>query len=72
MSKQVQALNSRAILKACGVPIGTNFYTLSASQVTALLEYARGYRKPKNANGSRGRYWHDKLQREAQRVSSRN
>lgn len=61
-------LTSRAILKACGVPIGADFFTLSSSQVCALLEYAKGYRKPKNANGSKGRYWHAKLQREAQRV----
>lgn len=37
-----------------------DFHTLSSSVVDELLKEADkiGYRKPKNANGSRGRYFH--------------
>lgn len=63
-------LNARKILHDCEVAIGANFHTLDTSQVTRLLEWADTchYRKPRNANGSRGRYFHAKLQREASRV----
>jgi hypothetical protein len=52
-------------LNRCNVPVGTDFHTLSSSQVDALLTEADffRYRKPKNANGSRGRYFHAHLQR---------
>jgi hypothetical protein len=58
---------ARETLKACGVELGADFHTLSNSQVDALLYEANraSYRKPKNANGSRGRYFHALLQRRA-------
>lgn len=58
------------ILARCDVPLGADFHTLSSSQVDALLEEADRvkYRKPRNANGSRGRYFHDLLQRRARRT----
>lgn len=70
-SKHVAAerLNARMILKACNVAVGQDFFTLSSAQVAALLvaaDVAR-YRQPRNANGSRGRYFHDLLQRRARR-----
>lgn len=42
-----------------------DFHALSSGDVLALLAYADsyGYRAPKNANGSRGRYWHAYLVR---------
>lgn len=45
-----------------------NFYTLPASTVCELLAEADRvkYRKPKNANGSRGRYFHAYLTRRAE------
>jgi hypothetical protein len=57
------------ILHRCKVPLGADFHTLSSSQVEALLVEADRlkYRKPKNANGSRGRYFHAALQRRAQK-----
>lgn len=60
---------ARAILSRCNVPVGANFFVLTNAQVVDLLAEAdiAKYRKPANANGSRGRYYHDKLQREAQR-----
>jgi len=46
-----------------------DFYTLSSAEVEKLLEQAdrEKYRKPKNANGSRARYFYAKLEREANR-----
>lgn len=56
-------------LQRAGVAVGADFHTLSSSQVEALLAEADRvkYRKPRNANGSRGRYFHDLLQRCARR-----
>lgn len=54
-----------AILHRVKIPIGADFHVLRSSTVSDLLEVANefGYRKPRNANGSRGRYFHDYLQR---------
>ena len=59
--------DARDILTRAHVPIGGNFFSLSQSDVAALLAEAdkHKYRAPRNANGSRGRYWHDYLQRVA-------
>lgn len=50
----------------CGININQDFYTLSNSQVCDLLEMAdiQSYRRPKNANGSRARYYFAALQRD--------
>lgn len=55
------------ILTSIEAKRGQDFYTLNSSQVEALLEYADelGYRKPKNANGSRARYFYAYVQRSA-------
>jgi hypothetical protein len=59
--------DARATLEACRIPLGQDFFLLSTSQVEALLKYAdaQRYQKPANANGSRARYFHDRLQRRA-------
>jgi hypothetical protein len=48
-----------------GIDIHANFHTLSSSQVGVIVELAKdcGYRKPKNANGSTGRYYFAALKR---------
>ena len=53
------------LLTLAGIARFTNFYTLSASQVDSLLSLADlvKYRKPRNANGSRGRYFYEYLRR---------
>jgi hypothetical protein len=53
----------------CHAPLGGNFHSLGTDVVAALIEEAdeRRYRRPKNANGSRARYFHDYLQRVAAR-----
>lgn len=50
-----------------------DFYTLSSIVVDALLAEAdvMRYRAPKNANGSRGRYFHAYLERRAASLTGR-
>jgi len=47
-------------LKSKGVDLYSNFHALPALQVCAILEtaIACGYKAPKNANGSRARYFY--------------
>jgi hypothetical protein len=58
---------ARGILQACNVELGADFHALSSSAVESLLRWADHYkyRKPKDANGSRARYFHALLQRRA-------
>ena len=62
---------ARATLARCGVPYPSDFHRLGSAQVEALLKEAKaaGYRQPKNANGSRARYFHVRMQRHAARES---
>ena len=61
---------ARSLAKRHGFSLGQNFFVLSASTVCQILDAADsvGYRKPKNANGSRGRYFYAYLNRAAYRV----
>lgn len=56
---------AHAILTVCGIRPDLDFHELSTSAVDALLRQAdaRKYRKPKNANGSRARYFHARVMR---------
>lgn len=51
------------VLQRCKIVAGANFFTLSAREVSALLREADKvkYRQPKNANGSRGRYFYARV-----------
>lgn len=55
------------ILQKCGIPLNDDFHRLSSEQVDKLLTFAdlHKYRKPHNANGSRGRYFHAYVNRKA-------
>jgi hypothetical protein len=59
--------DARAILQAIKARPGQDFFTLSPSQVSELVELAavRHYRKPKNANGSTARHFYALTQRRA-------
>jgi len=61
--------DARALLAAIHIPHDSDFHTLDSEQVERLLSVANqfGYRKPKNANGSRARYFHAYLSRLANR-----
>lgn len=67
--KAARGLNARETLRALNLNASQDFHALSPFQVGRLLEEADRvkYRKPKNANGSRGRYFFQKLVREARR-----
>lgn len=67
--KEAERINAQAILDACKIARGQDFHTLSAAQVDRLLAEAdlARYHKPKNANGSRARYFYALLQRRARR-----
>lgn len=56
---------ARSILGACNA--NHDFHAMPSSDVERLLHFAddHKYRKPKNANGSRGRYFHAFLMRVA-------
>lgn len=63
------AVNYRKVLQyldANGIDIEQDFSTLSFFQVLILIEMAKKqrYYKPKNANGSRARYYFAALQRD--------
>ena len=64
--------HARAALKWCGIDPGSDFHTLRSEHVDKLLIEADRvrYQKPKAANGSRARYFHDRLQRLAQHKSA--
>lgn len=57
------------IFRRCRIDPGHNFHGLPSSDVAALLREADrvGYRKPRNAPGSRGRMFHGYLRRLADR-----
>jgi hypothetical protein len=65
--KRSDTLRAREVLARAGIAPGQDFFTLSASQISELLEEAdrMKYRKPRNANGSRGRYFYAYLVRRA-------
>jgi hypothetical protein len=62
---RLTACDASRILSLCNITPKVDFSTLSTNQVDDLVaESIRyGYRKPKNANGSRGRYFHAYLTR---------
>lgn len=65
--KSSEASYARLVLSSAKIAIGQDFHTLKSWQVDKILVEADRvrYRKPDTANGSRGRYFHDLLQRRA-------
>lgn len=66
---EAEKQNAIEVLKRLNAQPGQDFFTMSPAQVCDLLVEAdrMKYRKPKNANGSRGRYFYAMLQRRAAR-----
>lgn len=62
--------DARAILTVAGCDIASDFHALNSDKVEALRVQAdaRGYRAPRNANGSRLRYFHAYCVRLARRT----
>ena len=66
MARLSQA-EARGLAARHGIALGCDFHTLPNHEVLRILEVAkaRGYRQPRNANGSRARYFHAYLKRAA-------
>jgi hypothetical protein len=65
--KESIGINARACLQLLHVSVNQDFHTLSSDQVEHVIQMAdqARYQKPKNANGSRARYFYQRLQRQA-------
>ena len=63
--RQAEAVNARAILASLNLNGKQDFHTLTAAQVDGIIQAAdrARYQKPRNANGSRARYFFQRLQR---------
>lgn len=61
---------SRAICSAFGIDPNQDWHQMPSAMKEAVLKAAdsRKYRKPKNANGSRGRYFSEYLRRAMERA----
>lgn len=61
-------LEARDIAHRYAIPLHSDYHALPWSTVQRVINAANdhGYRQPKNASGSRGRYFFDYLQRRAQ------
>lgn len=67
MTKRINPTTAREILASCGIEIDADYHALPNTSFDALMAEADrlSYRRPKGANGSRGRYFHYMLQRRA-------
>ncbi len=56
---------------SAGISLKEDFHSLRSEQVEVVLELAKraGYRAPKNANGSRARYYFEALARQYKAVN---
>ncbi len=63
MARKVSSGQACTILDRLRIPVGADFHTTSKG--VELADEARkvGYRKPRGANGSTGRYFHSYLQK---------
>ena len=61
--------DARAICNVFCIPLHRDFHTLNSQHVQNILDAARsrGYRKPRNANGSTARYFYAYLMRNLSR-----
>lgn len=68
---RLQRFEARGIIAGIGCELNADFHTLDSNQVHRVLMEAdqRKYRKPKNANGSRARYFFAYVQRAARKAA---
>jgi hypothetical protein len=64
-TRKLSRIAARDLAEKQGINFKKDFFTLRSSEVETLLAIAKlnGYRKPANANGSKGRYFYAYLQR---------
>ncbi len=62
---RIQSHQALALSIKYAFPLDSDFHALRSSEVDGVIAAAdsRGYRKPRNANGSRARYFHAYLRR---------
>lgn len=62
-NESVTRIQAKALLEKAGIDFSKDFFQLHSSQVEGLVVFAKltKYRKPKNANGSLGRYFFQHL-----------
>ena len=70
---RVAAIDARALAARYGIPLDCDFHALPSATVESIIAAANSvkYRQPRNANGSRARYFHARLVRAANRKESR-
>jgi len=61
--------DARELARRYGIPLDRDFHALPSETVESVIAAADEwqYRRPRNANGSRARYFHSYLQRLANR-----
>lgn len=64
--------DARELARNYGIPLNRDFHSLNTDTVESIIAAADSvnYRKPRNANGSRARYFHARLVRLASRKES--
>lgn len=64
--------NARALVSDFKIDVSRDFHTLNSSDVESVIAAADSvkYRRPRNANGSRARYFYQALQRAINRKDS--
>jgi len=70
---KLTSCEARSLLKSRGVKMGVDFYGLNMDakrEILAVADLAK-YKLPKNANGSRARYFYERLERAAKACSKR-
>jgi hypothetical protein len=65
MAKKITKEEARTLAKKVGVDFNKDFYQQGFQMATELVAIAKlkGYRKPKNANGSTARYFFQYLKK---------
>lgn len=62
---RLTAFDAKNLANSHGFPLGSDFHTLDSESVRRILQAADSwrYQNPKNANGSRARYFYAYLNR---------
>ncbi len=61
--KKISKSEAKTMAKKIGVDFNKDFHSQSFGSELAAIAKLQGYRKPKNANGSTGRYYFNYLQK---------
>lgn len=64
-ARTMTPVEANSVIKACGINASHDFHRLDSGQVASLIHFADfwKYREPRYANGSRARYFFQRLVR---------